>query len=122
MRYEQRGDLHLGPLWLDAHLPPALAPWLRETFGIEAYSAAYLGLRDAEDAAIFAQAREAGAVIVSKDADFLERVVRLGPPPRLIYLTCGNTSKAALKILFERQFEQIAILLESGEAVVEVSG
>ncbi|MFC6591416.1 DUF5615 family PIN-like protein [Deinococcus lacus] len=120
MRSEQRGDLQIGPLWLDAHLPPALAPWFRENFGVEAYSAAHLGLRDADDAIIFAQARQAGAVLVSKDADFLERVTRLGPPPKLIYLTCGNTSKAALKALFEQRLEQIVALLRAGEAVVEV--
>jgi predicted nuclease of predicted toxin-antitoxin system len=64
--------------WIDAQLPPALAPWLTATFGVEAYSAAYLGYREAEDEVIFQAARAAGAVVVSKDADFLERVVRLG--------------------------------------------
>ncbi len=64
--------------WLDAQLPPALAPWLTHTFGVEAYSAAYLGLRDAEDEVIFQAARQADAIIISKDSDFLERLVRLG--------------------------------------------
>ena len=82
--------------WLDAQLPPALAPWLTHTFGVEAYSAAYLGLRDAEDEVIFQAARQADAIIISKDSDFLERLVRLGPPPRLLYVTCGNTTKARL--------------------------
>ena len=48
-------------VWTDAHLSPALAPWLRATFAIEAAPLRELGLRDAEDAAIFAAARSAGA-------------------------------------------------------------
>lgn len=114
-----RGEV--GPFWLDAHLPPALAVWLQETYGVEAYSASYLGLRDASDDEIFSRARAAGAVVVSKDADFLERINRLGPPPKLLYLTCGNASKAALQRLFEQHFETARHLLESGEIIVEIA-
>jgi predicted nuclease of predicted toxin-antitoxin system len=46
--------------WIDAHLPPALAPWITQEFGIEAYLATYLGLRDADDITIFQAARDAG--------------------------------------------------------------
>ena len=35
--------------WLDAQLPPSLAPWLTQAFGVEAYSLRYIGLRTAED-------------------------------------------------------------------------
>ena len=59
------------PYWLDAQLPPQLAPWLTEAFGVPAFSAAYLGYRDATDEVIFEAARLAGAVIISKDSDFL---------------------------------------------------
>ena len=108
------------PYWLDAQLPPALAPWLTEQFGVQAFSATYLGLRDADDEVIFQAAREAGAVIVSKDADFLERVLRLGPPPRLLYVTCGNTAKARLMELFRLHFAEAQRLLIEGETVVEL--
>ncbi|MBB5234854.1 hypothetical protein [Deinococcus budaensis] len=43
--------------WIDAQLPPALAPWLTATFGVEVYSVAYLGYREAEDEVIFQAAR-----------------------------------------------------------------
>lgn len=39
--------------WVDAQLPPRLAPWLTERFGVEASSMRFLGLRDAEDLEIF---------------------------------------------------------------------
>jgi len=45
-------------------------PWLNERFGVEAYSVRWLGYRDASDEAIFAAAREAGAVVMTKDRDF----------------------------------------------------
>ena len=66
-------------LWIDAQLSPALAPWLSDTFGVTAHAVRDLGLRDAKDLPIFHAAREAGAVIMSKDSDFvllLERLVR----------------------------------------------
>lgn len=107
--------------WLDAQLPPALAPWLTHTFGVEAYSAAYLGLRDAEDEVIFQAARQADAIIISKDSDFLERLVRLGPPPRLLYVTCGNTTKARLTEIFAQHFAAAQQHFLSGEAVVEIA-
>jgi Domain of unknown function (DUF5615) len=49
-------------IWIDAQLSPALVPFIASTFGIEAFSVAFLGLRDAEDEVIFQKARETNAV------------------------------------------------------------
>ena len=84
-------------IWLDAHLSPSIARWIAETFAGECASARDLGLRDALDPPIFAAARAANATVMTKDADFANMVERLGPPPRVIWLRCGNTSNAALK-------------------------
>lgn len=108
--------------WIDAQLPPSLAPWLTATFGVEAYSVAYLGYREAEDEVIFQAARAPGAVVIFKDADFLERLVRLGPPPRLLYVTCGNASKARMVDIFGQTFAEAHRLLSSSEPVVEITG
>lgn len=105
--------------WLDAQLPPQLAPWLTQTFGVQAFSAAYLGYRDATDDVIFTAARETGVVVVSKDADFLERVTRLGSPPKLLYVTCGNTTTRRLREIFLATFEEAQHLLLQ-EDVVEL--
>lgn len=109
----------LGPYWLDAQLPPQLAPWLSQTFEVTAFSASYLGYRDATDDMIFEAAQLARAVVVSKDADFLERVVRLGSPPKLLYVTCGNTTTRRLKEIFLATFEAAQWLLPA-EDVVEI--
>jgi predicted nuclease of predicted toxin-antitoxin system len=84
-------------LWLDAQLSPAIAGWMQAAFGIEVHAIRDLGLRDATDSVIFQAARQAGAVVVTKDADFAELVWRLGKPPQVVWLTCGNTSNERLK-------------------------
>jgi predicted nuclease of predicted toxin-antitoxin system len=45
-------------IWIDAHLSPAIAPWISRNFDISAFALRDLGLRDAEDPEIF----EAGKV------------------------------------------------------------
>ena len=79
-------------VWLDAQLPPALAPWLAETFSIEANAVRDLGLLESTDETIFAAARKAAAIVMTKDRDFLRLLEQFGPPPRVIWITCGNTS------------------------------
>lgn len=76
-------------IWLDAHLSPSLARWIAGTFAIECASARDLGLRDALDPPLFAAARAAGAIVMTKDADFPEMVERLGSPPRFPKVFAG---------------------------------
>ena len=109
-------------VWLDAHLSPRIARWLEGRFGVTASPLRDLGLRDASDEQIFAAARSEKAVMLTKDADFLGLVERLGTPPQVIWLTCGNTSEAALKELLEKYFPTARELIEKGEALVEISG
>ncbi|WP_459872906.1 DUF5615 family PIN-like protein [Endothiovibrio diazotrophicus] len=58
--------------WIDAQLSPALAPWIKERFGVDAYSVKYLGYRDADDVDIFLSAKQAGVIVITKDRDFLD--------------------------------------------------
>ncbi len=108
-------------LWLDAHLPPALAPWLIGHFGISAQSFDRAGLRVASDEEAFTKARQADAVIVTKDADFPRMLERHGPPPRVIWLTFGNTSRARLQAILSAKLEIALNLLDQGEQLVEIS-
>jgi predicted nuclease of predicted toxin-antitoxin system len=68
-------------LWIDAQLSPALVRWVSDTFGVAAHAVRDLGLREAKDLGIFHAAREAGAVVMSKDSDFVLLLERFGPPP-----------------------------------------
>lgn len=68
-------------LWLDEHLSPQLAPWIAQTLGYEAVHTRDMGLGRAEDRQIFHAARQANAVVLTKDVDFVGILERLGPPP-----------------------------------------
>jgi predicted nuclease of predicted toxin-antitoxin system len=107
-------------LWIDAQLPPSLAEWLARRFSVDAAAVRDLGLRDATDAAIFAQARVPGLVVVTKEADFVHLVERLGQPPQVLWVTCGNTSNSALREVLGARFETARALLAKGEPVVEI--
>ena len=107
-------------LWLDAQLPPSIAAWIEATFGVECRAVRDLGLRDAADSAIFLEAREAGAVVMTKDQDFIDLQRRLGPPPMVLWVTCGNTSNARLREILARVLPEALRLIESGEILVEI--
>jgi len=109
-------------IWVDAHLSPALATWITAEFGEAAQSVRDLGLRQAKDKDIFSAARQADAIVMTKDADFPEMVERLGPPPRVVWLTCGNTSNAALRLLLKTTLPKALALIRQGDALVEISG
>lgn len=108
-------------LWLDAHLAPSLAVWLRSRFSVDADAVRDLGLREAQDREIFAAARDADAVLLTKDGDFPALVQRLGPPPRVLWLRCGNTSNARLRQLLSQALPAALAMLDSGETVVEIA-
>jgi predicted nuclease of predicted toxin-antitoxin system len=109
-------------IWTDAHLSTALAPWIAATFGIEAIPLREIGLREAEDPTIFAAAREAGVVLLTKDSDFVELLARHGAPPQVIWLTCGNTSNVALRVILTQAWSGVAQLLAQGEPLIEIGG
>jgi predicted nuclease of predicted toxin-antitoxin system len=107
-------------IWVDAQLSPALAEWLRQHFPVEAAALREVGLRDATDPEIFHAARGIGAVVMTKDADFVALVDRLGPPPAIIWITCGNTSNARLRQLLSVTLADALTLIERGESLVEI--
>jgi predicted nuclease of predicted toxin-antitoxin system len=109
-------------VWIDAQLSPALALWLRDELGLDAHAARDLGLLAAEDAAIFQRAREAEAAVMTKDRDFLDLLDRHGPPPQVIWLTCGNTTTAYLKQLLSRVWREADEMLAAGEPLIEIGG
>lgn len=107
-------------IWIDAQLSPALARWIAETFGLPAYAIRDLGLRDAK-AEIFQAARRADAIVMTKDSGFAVLLERFGPPPQVLWITCGNTSKAHLKKILATSLSQALRLLDRGEQMVEIT-
>jgi predicted nuclease of predicted toxin-antitoxin system len=108
-------------IWIDAQLPPTLANWLTITFGLEAIALRDLALRDAQDIEIFEVARGENAVIMTKDSDFIDLVCRLGAPPQILWLTCGNVTNRNLRQLLTATLPDALERLHQGELIVEIS-
>ncbi len=108
-------------IWIDAQLPPTLATWLTNNFDIKATALRDIELRDAQDVEIFEAARTVNAVIMTKDSDFIDLVCRLGTPPQILWLTCGNVTKRNLRRLLAATLPDALERLLQGEAIVEIS-
>ena len=108
-------------IWLDAQLSPAIATWISLQYGVSAIALRDLGLRDATDQEIFFAARVADAIVMTKDSDFVRLLEGQGPPPKVIWLTCGNSSNARLKEILTETLEKALELLQTGESLVEIS-
>jgi predicted nuclease of predicted toxin-antitoxin system len=107
-------------IWLDAHLSPRMAQWIREVLGQDAEALRNIGLRDAEDQEIFERGRQEDVIILTKDKDFVDLVNRLGPPPRIIWLRCGNTSEYRLKQILKKHLDDALRFIEAGDNLVEI--
>lgn len=109
-------------IWIDAHLSPAIATWITNTFGITAFALRDVGLRNAEDTVIFEEAKAQSVILMTKDSDFVDLINRFGAPPQIIWLTCGNTLNTRLKeILGATLLDAVALFL-AGETLVEIRG
>lgn len=58
---------------------------------------------------------------MTKDADFVALLEQRGAPPKIVWLTCGNTSNARLREVLARTWPQARVLLDAGEPLVEVN-
>ena len=102
-------------------MPPRIAAWLIEVFGVTAKPVRELDLQSALDSELFMSAREHNAVIMTKDSDFTYLLDRHGPPPQIIWITCGNTSNTHLREILANALPSAIRLIEQGEPIVEIS-
>ncbi|MBL8760405.1 MAG: DUF5615 family PIN-like protein [Phycisphaerae bacterium] len=105
---------------VDAQLPPALAPLIREWTGQGAVHVRDLGWLQATDEFIFESLRAPGEVLVTKDADFINMATRAGPPPQVLWLRTGNCDNARLFEFVRAALARAEGLLAAGEPVVEL--
>jgi predicted nuclease of predicted toxin-antitoxin system len=61
-----------------------------------------LGLAEAEDRVIWQHAKAKEFVLVSQDADFADMATLYGPPPKVIWLRCGNQPTEEIEKRFAR--------------------
>ena len=106
--------------WLvDAQLPVALARMLSDA-GYDAQHVTDIGLRHAEDSAIWLWALNENAIIVTKDDDFPRRAMVSKNSPAIVWLRIGNTRKQLLLEWFSRLLPSIESEIHAGERIVEV--
>lgn len=77
-----------------------------------------LGLLGAEDRYIWEYAATHGFLLVSKDADFYQRSLVYGAPPKIIWLRVGNASTSAIAALLRERYVTIRRFAESEGATV----
>jgi predicted nuclease of predicted toxin-antitoxin system len=67
-----------------------------------------LGMEEANDRAIWEYAKANGFILVSQDADFADMATLYGPPPKVIWLRCGNQPTNAIEQRLRDHGEAIA--------------
>lgn len=83
-------------LLFDQNLSPRLSGLLKLEFPGSVHVRDF-GLARAADPVVWSHAASQGFVITSKDVDFQQRALLLGPPPKVIWIRIGNclTAKVA---------------------------
>lgn len=85
-------------LLFDQNLSPRLATELSDIYP-DSTHVSDVGLRDADDLAIWQYAKIKGFAIVSKDSDFQQRSLLHGAPPKFIWLRTGNCTTKRIENL-----------------------
>jgi predicted nuclease of predicted toxin-antitoxin system len=107
--------------WIDHNLPKALAIFITNFFGFDAFSFLDLKLDKAEDAEVYRRAAlNKNIVIVTKDKDFVNLCLSKGAPPKIIWITLGNSTNKQLKEIFQSTFEDAISKLRRHD-IVEIS-
>ncbi|MCE2711654.1 MAG: DUF5615 family PIN-like protein [Cryomorphaceae bacterium] len=102
---------------LDAQLSQHLAKWLSEELSLDVYSVYFLGLSKESDRTIFEFAKERNAVVMTKDDDFMKLLHQFGPPPKIIWINCGNSTNDHLKRILLNNLHEVLRLLEENPMV-----
>lgn len=105
-------------LLVDEQLPPALTVWLVKQ-GQDAKHVVDLGLLGATDRQIAERAAADGAVMVTKDEDYLAWRVRTAGL-RVLWLRLGNLPNARLLARLEAAWPAVVSRLDQGAELVEV--
>jgi len=104
---------------VDAQLPPGLAQFL-EKRGHEARAVRDVGLREAQDPAIWAFAVSRDWVVVTKDEGFAERALQAKVGPQILWLRIGNSTNRVVFTWLEPLLSTAITSLQSGQRLVEL--
>jgi len=102
-------------LLFDQNLSYKLCRQLADLFP-DSTQARLLHMDTADEAVLWQHAREYGFVLVSQDADFADRAALLGPPPKVIWLRCGNQPTPVVEQRLRQHAQTIAAFAEDDAA------
>jgi predicted nuclease of predicted toxin-antitoxin system len=101
-------------LLYDQNLSHRLVPRL-ETYYPNSIHVRDVGLSSADDIEVWTFAASDGFVIVSKDADFYDLSLRLGHPPKLVWIRRGNCSTDEIAVILrDHQLDLLAFEQDTG--------
>ena len=108
LRRRSRASRHGGnlKLLLDENISHRLLPALSAHFP-ESTHVRFVGLQAGTDDQVWEFARQHGFAIVTRDADFYERQLLEGSPPRIVWLVCGNSSTTYIESVLLRHKDRI---------------
>ena len=98
-------------LLFDQNLSPHLKEALRDLYP-ESRHVRSAGLESADDATIWAYAKDHGFVIVSKDSDFRQLSFTLGQPPKVIWIRRGNCSTSEIESILRDRYGDLLAFYE----------
>ncbi|MBV8227053.1 MAG: DUF5615 family PIN-like protein [Verrucomicrobia bacterium] len=72
-----------------------------------------VGLREADDRAVWEWAKQHGFTILSKDTDFHQTAIVFGHPPKFIWLRIGNCQTSLITDLLRSRYDVIRQFIQS---------
>jgi predicted nuclease of predicted toxin-antitoxin system len=93
-------------LLFDENLSPKMVAALDDLFPGSAH-VDRIGLGGGSDHEVWQYAKDNGFVIVSKDADFYEKSMLLGHPPKIIWIKRGNCTNRQIQLILRNKAEAI---------------
>ena len=104
-------------LLFDENLSPSLVQNLADVYP-DARHVEDCGLGSVDDGRIWEFARQDARAIVTKDADFYNRAVLYGSPPKVIWLRIGNCRTADIATLLRRHSTRLDAFERSDEVAL----
>jgi predicted nuclease of predicted toxin-antitoxin system len=102
-------------LLFDQNLSFKLCRLLADTFP-DSNQIRLIGMAEAEDQAVWQYARTNGFILVSQDVDFADMATLYGPPPKVIWIRCGNQPTHGIEQRLRNHAEAIAAFVEDEAA------
>lgn len=97
---------------VDVNLPCYISHWQKPDF------LSQLDInRTWEDHDIWEYAKENNLTIITKDADFQDKILFQAPPPKVIWIRIGNMRLRKFKLFLEENWTEIKDLSESHKLV-----